>query len=176
MMAYNPFQRPHCRPIATGIDTAPLKAFCARLPFDAGCQFPDGRHLAASYTADEMLALSVLFQDAVEPHIGRPEVGLIWLLRMGPGDELPLHTDHEVTPILWKYPARMHLVISASPGCRFYIADETIEQREGDLWQISGVTHVLHGARNDSCTDRLLGVFDVADPDRRIAQAPALVR
>lgn len=167
---------PHCRLLASGVDTSRLKEFCEALYFGTGHQFPDGRFLACRYSPDEMAAMAGIFQDTVAEHIGRPEVGIIWLLRMGPGDELPLHTDHEIALMVRRFPVRLHLVVSAAPGCQFYIANEVIEQREGDLWQISGVTHVLHGARNGSARDRLLAVFDVKDDDGRIRARPSIER
>ena len=161
--------KPYCTLLASGVDVSRLKALSDARAASDGYRLASGRRHVVDASLDEKTGVEVkgglveLVLDCVEAHIGRPRIEVLNLLRMAPGDEVLPHVDphqnQQTEP-----PMRIHLVISAEPGCEFTIGDETIEHRSGDLWQIRGTNTVRHHARNRSCSDRTIACFNVAYP------------
>lgn len=165
--------RPYCRLIASGIDVSKLKAVSDSRVASGGYRLASARYHVVDSSSDEKTGVEVKgglvehVLDCIEPYLGRPRVEVLNLLRMAPGDEVPPHIDPP-QPQQVGSPMRLHLVISAEPGCKFTIGDETIEHRPGDLWQIRGTNSVRHHARNQSGADRTIACFNVTcSPDQR---------
>lgn len=154
-------QQPLCQRLACGVDVSRLKAFTDGVPANKGLQFPDGRFYQFDRPINWWWQLTDLIGDCIAPHVGRPVIGMVNLFRAGPGDDVPIHVDRHMADVDLEYPIQLHLVISAAPGCEFFIADQTIQQCEGDLWRICETSRIPHGARNRSDRDRTLASFNV---------------
>lgn len=84
------------------------------------------------------------------------QLGRVIITRLPPGKIIEPHVDMGAPAT---YFTRYQLAIQCNPGNTFYIGDEEMSFRTGDIWQINN--NEEHGVVNNSNDDRIVCIFDM---------------
>lgn len=62
---------------------------------------------------------------------------------------------------------RIHIPITTNDMCNFIVGDETIQMKQGEIWEINNA-YKLHSVNNDGDTDRIHLLIDYKISDKKI--------
>jgi hypothetical protein len=94
------------------------------------------------------------------------ELRSVRLLKLGAGSSIKRHRDADLSPA--DREVRLHVPVITHPNVRFYLNDELIPMREGELWFLN--LSQFHNVDNQSPIDRVHLVIDVLVNDWLRAQ------
>lgn len=85
----------------------------------------------------------------------RTLMGRARLLRLEPGDGVPLHVDNHY---YWRTHTRVHIPIVTDPGIRFHAGNQSVHMAAGEAWTFSN--WLPHTVVNETRTRRVHLTFD----------------
>jgi len=95
------------------------------------------------------------------------ELGRVFISRMAPGVEIPLHSDRiapaeeafpDKIPPAWYYD-RYHVLLQSEPGVVFTCGEESVQMLTGEVWWFNN--EIPHSVVNNSAEDRISLVVDL---------------
>jgi len=84
------------------------------------------------------------------------QLGRCIVTKLSSGKEILPHVDGGAPAT---YYSRYQIALQSLPGARFYIEDETVNFRSGEIWLINN--NAEHGVINDSDDDRIVCIVDI---------------
>lgn len=84
------------------------------------------------------------------------QLGRVLLTKLAPGKEITPHTDQGAPATFY---TRFQIAVQSKPGCNFYIEDEVVNMKSGDVWMINN--NAEHSVKNNSNADRIALVVDL---------------
>jgi Aspartyl/Asparaginyl beta-hydroxylase len=96
-------------------------------------------------------------QQVIEDKLGlKGMISTAMLIKMKSGANIPTHFDKAY---FFRLNRRLHIPVSTNQHCMFTVSDETINMKEGEIWEINN-DGKPHGVCNKGATDRIHLLID----------------
>lgn len=109
---------------------------------------------ATEYVDTEMLARCAYVPDVLASFQCETETARF--LRLGPGDQILEHRDHNLS--FEDGIARVHIPVKTSPDVEFYLDGNPVSMREGETWYLN--FNLKHRVKNNGPEERVHLVID----------------